>query len=148
MRKLNLVTLTVAFIVVLPPFAHFLEMPSKLTLDGPLWLGIQQHLYRGWGPVFGPFIILAFLLSLWQALIDKANQRSFAIAALCYAAMLACFFIFNYPVNAALNQWTASTLPPDWSNYRLKWEIGHTLSALFAAIAFVTLLRLHLRRGQ
>jgi hypothetical protein len=148
MRKRNLVTLVVAFIVVLPPFAHFLEMPSKLTLDGPLWLGIQQHLYRGWGPVFGPIIILALLLSLWQAFADKANRQSFAVAALCYAAMLACFFIFNDPVNAALNRWTASTLPADWTNYRLRWEIGHTLSAIFSAIAFATLLQPHLRRGQ
>jgi hypothetical protein len=148
MRKLRLITPIVAFIVVLPPFAHFLEMPSKLTLDGPLWLGIQQHLYRGWGPVFGPIIILALLLSLLQIFTDRQNRRSFVIATLCYAAMLACFFIFNDPVNAALNRWTPSTLPSDWTNYRLRWEIGHTLSAIFSAIAFATLLRPYLRRGQ
>lgn len=148
MRKLHLATLVVAFVVVLPPFAHVLEMPSKLTLDGPLWLAIQQHLYRGWGPVFGPLIILALLLSLRQTFTDAENRRTFLVATLCYTAMLACFFVFNDPVNAALDRWTASTLPSDWPNYRLKWEIGHTLSALFAAIAFVALLRPNLTRGQ
>jgi len=31
----------------------------------------------------------------------------------CYAAMLADFFIFNLPVNEALRGWTPVTLPPD-----------------------------------
>jgi hypothetical protein len=33
--------------------AHVLELPNKLALDGGLWLAVQQHLYRGWGPFLG-----------------------------------------------------------------------------------------------
>jgi hypothetical protein len=28
-------------------FAHVLELPNKLALSGPLWLEVQQNLYRG-----------------------------------------------------------------------------------------------------
>lgn len=55
--------------------------------------------------------------------------------------MLIVFFVFNQPANTALNGWTATTLPPDWVNTRLRWETGHALAALFSLIAFVTLIR-------
>ena len=55
--------------------------------------------------------------------------------------MVAVFFLFNAPVNEALNGWTAATLPNNWSNYRLQWEIGHALAGALAVIAFVALMR-------
>ena len=144
MRTLKTFNLIIAFIATTAPIAHLLEMISKLTLDGPLWLGIQQHLYRGWGDVFGPVEIAAVLSSLtllvvlWRA---HDERRAYMIATLCYAAMLADFFLFNNPVNTALNGWTAATLPQDWSEYRLQWEIGHALTAVFSVVAFVVLVR-------
>lgn len=150
MRALKTFNLLIAFIATTAPIAHVLEMISKLTLDGPLWLGIQQNLYRGWGDVFGPVEIAAFLSSLillamlWRAL---GERRVYLIATLCYAAMLADFFLFNAPVNAALNQWTATTLPADWPQYRLRWEIGHALTAAFSVIAYVVLVRHRIREG-
>jgi hypothetical protein len=50
LRPSNLILAAAA---VLAPMAHVLELPNKLTLVGPLWVAIQQHLYRGWGPVIG-----------------------------------------------------------------------------------------------
>jgi hypothetical protein len=55
--------------------------------------------------------------------------------------MIAVFFLFNAPVNEALNGWTAATLPANWSTYRLRWEIGHAFAAALAVIAFVALMR-------
>ena len=152
-RKLLIAALIVGFIATTAPLAHLLEMISKLTLDGPLWLGIQQNLYRGWGPVFGPVEIIAFLLSLSLVIVSRempAVRRAAIVTTLCYGGMLACFFIFNGPVNAALNGWTPSTLPPDWSSYRARWETGHALAALLSVIAFVILLRarLHLESAR
>ena len=69
-------------------------------------------------------------------------------AAACYIAMLAAFFIFNAPVNAAVGVWTAATLPTDWASYRLWWESGHALSALLSLAAFAAILRAALRCGQ
>jgi len=126
-------------------------MISKLTLDRPLWLGIQQHLYRGWGEIFGPVEIVAFLSTLALLVVtrrDRSTRRAYFAALVCYAAMLADFFIFNLPVNEALRGWTPVTLPPDWSDYRLRWEVGHASTALFAVIAFVTLIRLRIHEGS
>jgi len=61
--------------------------------------------------------------------------------------MLADFFVFNQPVNEALLGWMPATLPADRSNYRLRWEIGHALTALFSVIAFATLIRQRIREA-
>jgi len=144
MRALRTANLIIAFIATTAPIAHVLEMPSKLTLNGPLWLEIQLHLYRRWGELFGPVEIAALLSALallsasWR---DRAARRTYSIAAQCYAAMLAVFFVFNQPVNTVIAEWTPAALPADWSDYRLCWEIGHALTALLSVFAFVTLLR-------
>jgi hypothetical protein len=150
MLALRTANLIIAFIATTAPIAHALEMISKLTLDGPLWLGIQQHLYRGWGELFGAVEIVAFLSTLallffrWR---NRSSRHADLIAMVCYAAMLADFFVFNQPVNEALLGWTPATLPADWSNYRLRWEIGHALTALFSVIAFATLIRQRIREA-
>jgi len=64
MLALKTAILIIAFIATTAPIDHVLEMISKLMLDGPLWLGVQQHLYRGWGEIFGPVEIVAFLSTL------------------------------------------------------------------------------------
>jgi hypothetical protein len=150
MLALRTATLIIAFIATTAPIAHVLELISKLTLDGPLWLGVQQHLYRGWGEIFGPVEIVAVLSTLALLLFkrrDRSSRHAYLIAVACYAGMLADFFVFNRPVNEALSSWTPATLPADWSNYRIRWEIGHALTALLSVIAFVTLIRQHIREG-
>jgi hypothetical protein len=56
--------------------------------------------------------------------------------------MIAVFFAFNAPVNAAVNGWTVATLPPDWPDYRLRWETGHAIAAALALVALGASLRL------
>lgn len=142
-RPLRTASLWVAAFAVTGPMAHVLEMPNKLALEGPLWLAVQQHLYRGWGFVFGPVEIAALLLSLALAWLrrDAPSLRPTLWAAGAQAAMLGVFFAFNDPVNAALNGWTAATLPPDWAGYRVRWETGHALAALLAVVALLLLVR-------
>jgi hypothetical protein len=145
LHALRIANLVLAVLATLPPIAHVLELPNKLALDAPLWLGVQQHLYRGWGPFFGgPVEILALVTS--AALVtarrhDRVPMRATLMAAIAYAGMIATFLIFNNPVNAALNAWTPSTLPPDWGSYRLRWEIGHALAAILSGIALTGLIR-------
>ena len=151
MFALRTANLIIAFIATTAPIAHTLEMISKLTLDGPLWLGIQQHLYRGWGEIFGPVEIVAFLSTLALLVVTRrhrSSRRAYLVALVCYAAMLADFFVLNRPVNEAVRDWTPVTLPSNWSDYRLRWEIGHSLTALFSVIAFVTLIRRRIHEGS
>jgi hypothetical protein len=130
--------LALAFAVsaILAPVAHVLEMPNKLQLDGPLWLAVQQNLYRGWGPFIGaPTELGALALSViacWRYGKDRGARRLWLSAAGAYAGMLILFFVFNAPVNAAVTGWRSDTLPADWRWFRAKWEIGHCLAAILS----------------
>jgi anthrone oxygenase-like protein len=124
--------------------AHILELPNKFALDGPLWLAVQQSLYRRWGPFIAPFEISAIAATWALAYMVRARRPAFRLtltAALCLSAMLAVFFLFNAPVNAAFAGWTAETLPADWPEYRRQWELGHAIACVLALTAFCTLLR-------
>jgi hypothetical protein len=142
------INLVLAFVATTPLVAHVLELPAKLSLDGPLWLAIQQKLYRGWGPIFGPVEIAALATGVWLYFISPAQRRAYLIAVICFAVMLACFFVFNDPVNRAVAGWTPTTLAADWPRYRAKWEAGHALAALFSVIAFFVLVRARIRASM
>ncbi len=97
--------------------AHVLELPNKLALEGPLWLAVQQHLYAGWGPAVGaPTELGALGTTLALVAVDRqaGARRLRLLAATAYAGMLAAFFALNDPVNTALSDWTAGSLPANW----------------------------------
>lgn len=144
LKGLRVANFAVTAFAITAPMAHVLELPNKFELDGPLWLAVQQQLYRGWGMVFGPVEILALLTTLWLVYLRRGNPPAFRaslVAAAVYAAMLAVFFIFNAPVNAAFNGWSAATLPADWPDYRWRWEVGHALAAVLSIVGWLALLR-------
>jgi hypothetical protein len=145
---LHRVNLLFAVLATWAPLAHVVELPNKLALDGALWLAIQQHLYRGWGPLLGgPAEIGALATTLGVLYARRADARTrqlSALAALAYVIMVAAFFVFNAPVNAAVNGWTAGTLPGNWAQYRLRWEVGHSLAALLSVMALAALVRARL----
>ena len=137
--------LLLALLAVPAPLAHLLELPNNLALDGPLWLAVQQHLYRGWGPWLGApaeiGALMTALLLIHKRRTHPRTRRLTWLAAAVYTAMLATFFLFNAPVNTAVNGWTAATLPANWEDYRLKWEAGHAIAALLSLIGLYASLR-------
>ena len=140
MNLVRLIALVVAVLALLAPAAHVLEMPNKLRLDGPLWLSVQQTLYRGWAPyIDGPTEIGGFVLALACFVISRVRRaRALWLAgSACYAVMLIAFFMFDAPIDAVLSGWNAASLPADWESYRAKWETGHAISAVFAAGALI-----------
>jgi hypothetical protein len=110
-----------------------------------MWLAVQQRLYRGWGPIFGPVEIAALATTAWLYFISPTQRRAYLIADVCFVLMLVCFFVFNDPVNKAVIGWTVSTLPADWADYRARWETGHALAATLSVIAFFVLVTARVR---
>jgi hypothetical protein len=150
-KAIRTIVLAIAFLATMAPIAHLLELPSKLSLDGPLWLSVQQHLYRGWNFLSGPIDIVAFAACVALFLLarrDHEHRNAYLIAAACYLSMILYYYLFNNWVNHALRHWTVATLPANWTDYRLKWETGHALAALFAVIAFVVLLQARIREAS
>ncbi len=138
MKHTERLLLVFSVLATLAPLAHVLELPNKFALDGPDWLTVQQHLYRGWGPMLGAPTEFGGLLTgiaiLVQAHRDRLTRRAAIVAAAAYAGMIAVFFLLNAPVNAAVAGLTQPTLPPDWPVLRARWEVGHAIAAVLALI--------------
>ena len=148
MKRLRRTAIVLAALAVAMPLAHVLEMPNKFALDGTLWLEVQQHLYRGWGPFLGgPVEVLALLAAVVFVTVNRETQtrRWMTVAAFAYAGMIAAFFLFNWPVNDSVMQWTQASLPGDWESYRVRWEVGHGLAFLFSVGGLYATLRAHVR---
>ena len=107
----------------LAPMAHLLELPNKFQLDDPLWLAVQQNLYRGWGPIIGgPMAIGALAFALILSSRQKDGQGMRLVAATAYVAMLAVYFGSNAPVNALIGVWQPDPLPSAWQAARRSLE--------------------------
>ena len=75
MEWLAWANLAFAILATAAPVAHLLELPNKLALHGELWLAVQQHLYRGWGPFLGgPVEIGAFATSVLIAFQHRSGK--------------------------------------------------------------------------
>lgn len=144
MTWLRPINLALAVLTALAPTAHVLELPNKLSLDGTLWLAVQQHLYRGWGPFLGgPTEIGALATSLILAHLRRRSRAVWwptLVASTGYAGMIVAFFFLNSPVNAGIAAWTTTTLPINWQVYRLRWEAGHAIAALLALMSAALLI--------
>lgn len=152
MKLIRGINLVFAVLAVFAPMAHVLELPNKLALDAQLWLAVQQHLYRGWGPFIGaPTELGALFTSLVLVYLRRRSRAVFAatvLASLGYVGMLAAFFVLNQPVNVAFASWTATSMPPDWMAYRARWEAGHTIAAAFALASLALLIRAYVRERR
>lgn len=123
------VALTLTALLLGTSFGHFLELPAKMELDGPLWMTLQQHLYRRFATIGGVAEIgsLASLAVLAFLVRDRSRPFVFTlIAATCVAAaFFGVWLLATRPVNAELARWTADTLPADWERWRIQWEVSH-----------------------
>jgi hypothetical protein len=119
-------------------FAHVMELPGKVRLDGPTWLTVQQNLYVGFGPLAAVIEPLGILLTWLLVFMLRAHRSAFRLtllAAICTTAGLAGWAWLVSPMNTLLNGWTPATLPPDWTACRDQSELGHTIhAALLGAI--------------
>jgi hypothetical protein len=123
-------------------FAHVMEIPGKLRLDGVTWLTVQHNLYIAFGVVGAVIEVLAIVLTWLLVLMVRRGHPAVwwtLAAAVCVSAGLADWFLLVAPMNVALSVWTPETLPADWTRYRDQWETGHAIHAALFALGFSAL---------
>jgi hypothetical protein len=130
MRLLRIACLTCVVLTLGLSFAHVLEVPGKLQLDGAQWLTVQHHLYVGFGTVGAAIEVLAIALAWVLAL--RVRGRPGGRAAL--AAAVA--------TSIGLIEWALVVAP---MNAR-RWEAGHAVQAVLFFVAFLLLERVAVHR--
>lgn len=143
MRTWRFFTLMLAALSMGMAFGHLLEMPAKLAYPGSVWLMLQQTLY-------GNFRILglaldtgAVLCALVLTILVRRRRPALGwtlFATVCLVGAHATWWAAVAPVNAQVAQFTAHTLPPEWTQLRLQWEYTHALRAVLQIAALAALL--------
>src|SRR5689334_24616583 len=106
-------TLTLTALLMGTSFAHALEMPQKLRVDGPLWLTFQHTLYPYFAYVGAPVELGSVVTAAVLAYLVRRQRAAFfpaLLAALCLAvAFFVVWLCFTNPVNARTARWTAAS---------------------------------------
>ncbi len=149
LRAWILVTICLTALLMGSTFSHVLEMPAKLKMDGPLWMTIQQRLYRAFAPIGGTIEIAAIGATAVLAFLVRDDERVFYMALGAAIGLAGAFFVvwlmFTNTVNAEVRRWTTRAIPKDWRQWRKQWEFSHAGRFILQLIAFGTLLLVALR---
>jgi hypothetical protein len=124
-------------------FGHVLEKAPKRALSAPVYLEVQQNLYRRYGAagsVLEPLGLAASAVLAFVGPSRRARTLGAAAAALTLAEVGVWWF-FLEPINQRARAWTTpESLPLDWRRLRDRWEALHTLRAGVAAGALGALI--------
>jgi hypothetical protein len=118
-------------------FYHLLQMPARMSYDGPLWLRTMDY-YRMAGPSMRAFIeggafVTAIVLPVLLRHRRMALRWAIA-AAVCFFITQALWWIFLAPVNGEVMKWNAEAIPANWTQFRVRWEFTHAARAIIEII--------------
>lgn len=142
MRSLRFLTLMLTALSMGMAFSHVLEMPAKLAYPGALWLMLQQTLYGNFRVLGLALDTGALVCALLLAVAVRRRRPALGwtlFGTVCLAGAHATWWAGAAPVNSALAQYTAQTLPADWALLRAQWEYSHSIRAVLQIAAFAAL---------
>lgn len=125
------VTLMLAALSAGMAFCHLMEMPARLKYAPALWSRVTniEGTYRLFGPrvgasIEGGALSTAVVLSIFV----RKHRPAFALTragAACMAAAQVAWWLFVFPVNSRMVDWTSETMPENFTKLRDQWEYAH-----------------------
>jgi hypothetical protein len=124
-------------------FSHILQAGPKLEWPGALWRAAMETLYRNYAIVDGA-VELGSILAAWLVAFLLRHDRPARGWALASAVLLTLGFLvvwagFVAPLNAIFATWTPETVPPDWHDPAMAWEVWHAVKFGVTTLAFLAL---------
>ncbi|QYJ17248.1 hypothetical protein Rxycam_03090 [Rubrobacter xylanophilus DSM 9941] len=145
LRTGRFVTLMLSALSAGMAFCHLMEMPARLRYAPALWSRITnaEGTYRLFGPPVGASIEGGALISA-LALSFFARKRRFALAptlvgACCLAVAQLAWWLFVFPANSRMADWTPESLPEDFTEVRDRWEYTHAARAVLQIVGLGSL---------
>jgi hypothetical protein len=123
-------------------FSHLLQRRPKATLQGTVFLTVQQVLFRNYGVAVGTIEAAALLLTLLLVFRVRTMPIALSLAAVacaCVGAMIAVWAVWINPINKTVNSWTADSMPPNWPEFRDRWHRLHEIRLALALIGLSAL---------
>jgi hypothetical protein len=145
LKLLRFVTVLLVALVSGLAFAHVLEQPVKMAYDAALYITIQKSLYVQWGPpnVGGMLEPSAIVATALVAFFIRKSARGLWLSLSALLALLLAFplvfFWLVAPANAGFLATTLPNIPPNWTELRSNWEIGHAIRFALQLVALGSL---------
>lgn len=137
-------SILLASLMLMPAGAHLLALPNKIGMNMADYF-VAQQAYRGWAYA-GALVfagIAATAILAWQVRDSSTMFLPTLIALVCLVTRQVVFWTLVFPGNQHTQNWTVA--PANWDALRMRWEIGHELSAVLNVAALVALLAALLR---
>lgn len=126
-------------------FGHLMEMPARRNYTPALWSRVTniEGTYRLFGPPVGASIeggalITAVVLSIFVRKRRPAFTPTLVGAAFTAAAQVA-WWLFVFPVNSRMVNWTPESLPANFTELRDQWEHTHAARAILQIVGLGSL---------
>lgn len=158
---LQVLSLILVVLALVPALAHALELPGKLRLTKEAYFAVQPIYYPGFtiAGVSEPVAILSTIVLLVLTPRGTADFWLTLVALLALLAMHAVYWIFTHPVNnfwlegeklsglgsgffslgSAGRREGASDIHADWTKLRDRWEYSHVARAGLVFVSFIAL---------
>ena len=159
---LQVLSLILVVLAMVPALAHALELPGKLRLTKEAYFAVQPIYYPGFtiAGIAEPVAIVSTLTLLVLTPLGSADFWLTLVTQLGLISMHAVYWLFTHPVNnfwlrgenlsglgsgffsfgsASRRGRQSETRPVDWTDFRDRWEYSHVARAGLAALSFIAL---------
>lgn len=142
-KTTRFITLILVALTMGMAFCHTLELPAKMQYDGALYVTLQNSLYLSFGTIGAVIEVGALLTAIVLSFLVRKHRSAFVstmIGTICLAAALIIWFVLILPVNIEISQWTATSVPENWTRLRDQWEYAHATRFVIQLIGFSSLM--------
>jgi hypothetical protein len=159
---LQVLTLTLVVLAMVPALAHGLELPGKLRLTKDAYFAVQPIYYPGFtiAGIAEPLAIISAIILLVLTPRGGVDSWLTLLGLVGLVGMHAVYWLFTHPVNnfwlqgeklsragagflsfapASRRDRQSETRPVDWTDLRDRWEYSHVARAGLAALSFLAL---------
>jgi len=157
---LQIVTVLLVAVAMIPAVAHALELPGKMRLGKDNYFAVQRIYYPGFtfAGIAEPVSFLSTIALLFFTPRETLAFWLTVLVGLCLLFMQAVYWIFVHPVNTVWVEGESmgalgsgffgfgrpavqsGTHAPDWTDFRRRWEYAHLVRASLVAIGFLALI--------
>lgn len=123
-------------------FCHLMELPARIGWPRELWVDSTvvggQYVMFG---TLGAFIEIAAIVGIvaWWYVQRRQTGAARLVAGVIYLLALASWWAIVFPANREFAGWLDADVPPDWAEWRARWEYGHAAIAALKIIGLAAL---------
>jgi hypothetical protein len=113
---------------------------SPMNYSVSTYLEQQQNLVRSLNTLMVAMVVLATLVSVASAFLQRKNKLVFVallLAAACFASCILISRFGNLPIQQDMLTWSVDSLPADWTMLRDKWWSFHIIRTIAELMALV-----------